>query len=250
MNDLDQIPRPAGSFQTRTLNFFWLVDCSGSMSGTKISSLNYAINEALIPLKDAAQGNPQVKVMMRVICFSSQAGWHVGPTPVPLEQFRWDPIKDVGGLTATASAIRLLAQELDVEKMPPRGLPPVCVLLSDGNCTEGESEYALAIKQIKGIPWGKKAVRLAIAIGEDCDEEQLKAFVSHPEIGVLKASTPELLVNYIIWASTVATAAVSQGKSATSGAVNVDASVHLPEPTADMMTHTVADPNINAQSVF
>ena len=32
------------------------------------------------------------------------------------------------------------------------------------------------------LPWGKKAVRVAIAIGEDADHEVLQKFIGHPEL--------------------------------------------------------------------
>ncbi|MDW8300804.1 MAG: tellurium resistance protein, partial [Anaerolineae bacterium] len=34
--------RPGGALANRPLHFFWVVDCSGSMAGDKIQSLNTA----------------------------------------------------------------------------------------------------------------------------------------------------------------------------------------------------------------
>ena len=45
--------RPGGGLETkRDLHFFWLVDSSGSMTGQKINSLNYAIAEAIPRMRD------------------------------------------------------------------------------------------------------------------------------------------------------------------------------------------------------
>jgi len=52
--------------------------------------------------------------------------------------------------------------------------------------------------------WGKKAVRLAIAIGEDADLDVLQKFIGHSEIKPLQANNPEALTRYIKWASTTA----------------------------------------------
>lgn len=172
--------------------------------------------------------------MMRAIKFSDDVSWHVGPVPVEMERFVWPELSS-SGLTATAQAIRVLASELTPEKMPRRGYPPVCILVSDGFCTDPQEEYDSAIEALKKLPWGLKAVRLAIAIGDesDYDEGELLKFVSHAEIGVLKAHHPQQLVNYIKWASVSASVGASQGKSKGASASD-DTNVILPNPPAEV----------------
>jgi uncharacterized protein YegL len=208
------VPVPEGTIARRPLQFIWLVDYSGSMSGKKIATLNQAIREALPEIRKAVAAHPEVEIRMRAIKFADDGAWHVGPDPVSIEQFVW-PELGTGGGTATSQAVRMLASELTLEKMPPRGYPPVCILISDGLCTDGSGEYDAAIANLIKLPWGKKAVRLAIAIGDeaDYDEAELLKFVSHPEIGVLKADMPQKLVAYIRWASVAASVGASQGKS-------------------------------------
>lgn len=221
------IPVPEGRVAKRILQFFWLLDCSASMSGTKIATLNRAVKEVLPEITAALNSHPEVQIQMRAIRFSSKAEWHVGPEPVPLDKFRWPELK-TGGTTATAQAIQLLTQAMDIDKMPRRGLPPVCLLVSDGYCTDSEKVYEQALHDLLALPWGRKSVRLAIAIGQDSeyDENQLLKFVSHPDTGVLKAYTIQQLVYYIKWASVTATVSASLGMS-TGGSV-VDGSVALP----------------------
>ena len=98
--------------------------------------------------------------------------------------------------------------------MPRRGLPPVCILISDGFCTDPREEYDNAIVELGKIPWGIKAVRLAIAIGDETDynEVELLKFVNQDQIGLLKAHSPEELVSYIKWASVSASVASSRGQ--------------------------------------
>jgi len=220
-----------GEVVKRQMQFFWLVDYSGSMDGSKIATLNQAIREAIPAVKDALKNHPEVQIMMRVIKFSDKAEWHIGPTPVPLEKFVWTDLKAYR-LTATASAIEMLVNELDIEKMNKRGFPPVCILLSDGFCTESDEAYDSAIEKLNKSPWGKKAVRLVIAIGNenDYDEQALLRFTNHEEIGILKAHNPEQLVNYIKWASTTASISSSHSKSNTSDDGRVTSNVILPSP--------------------
>ena len=124
-----------------------------------------------------------------------------------------------------------MAGELSIEKMPRRGLPPVCILISDGFCTQPSEEYDAAIEELNKLPWGIKAVRLAIAIGDESDynETELLKFVNQTNIGLLKAHTPEELLGYIKWASVSASVASSRGRSRDSG-VTEESNVALESP--------------------
>jgi uncharacterized protein YegL len=227
------VPVPEGEIAKKPLHFFWLADHSGSMRGRKIATLNQAIREAVPEVRKAVASYPEVEIKMRAIKFSDQAAWHVGPDAVPLGQFVW-PELETAGTTATAQALRLLVSELTTDKMPRRGYPPVCILVSDGFCTDAPQEYDRAIGELVQLPWGQRAVRLAIAIGNesDYDEQELLKFVSHREVGVLKADTPQKLVSYIKWASVSASVSASQGKSRT-GAVGDGPNVILGRPPSE-----------------
>jgi uncharacterized protein YegL len=200
------VPVPEGPLPKRPLQIFWIADFSGSMAGKKIATLNQAIREALPVIRSAVAAHPEVEIMMRAINFSDSADWQVGPAPVPVEHFAWPELSTAGG-TATAKALRVLADELSMENMPRRGYPPVCIMVSDGFCTDLPDEYDAAIKELDKLPWGKRSIRLAIAVGDpaDYDESELLKFVNQKEIGVLKADNPQKLVNYIRWASVAAT---------------------------------------------
>ena len=126
MNQASAVPAPEGEIVRKALQFFWLVDQSGSMSGKKIATLNQAIREALPEVRSAVASHPEVAMTMRAIRFEDEAAWHVGPDAVAVEQFAWPELRVAGG-TATSKAIRLLASELATDRMPQRGLPPVCI---------------------------------------------------------------------------------------------------------------------------
>ena len=213
----------------RQLHFLWLVDWSGSMEGKKIAALNQAIREAMSDVEKALSNHPTVRVLVRCIRFADTAEWHIGPQAIELGQFVW-PDLGVDGLTATAHAVNMLCSELDIEKMPNKAYPPVCILISDGFCTDSESEYDRAIAQLESLPWGKKAVRIAIAIGDETnyDEAQLLKFTNQKKIGVLKAHNAPELVQAIKWASTAASLGASAGKSGAGDGGG--ANVILPSP--------------------
>lgn len=216
--------RPGGEIASRELHFFFLVDTSGSMSGDKIGSLNFAIKEALPAMRKAADENPTAKLLVRAIEFGRTARW-LNPTPQPVEDFYWTDL-DAGGLTPMGEALELLASQLTMPPMSERALPPVIVLVTDGEPTDN---FPRGLKAVLDLPWGKKAVRLGIAIGNDANHEVLKDFINNVEIPVLQANNAETLSNYIRWASTVVVGSVSAPASQIAGSTSGHVQVTMPD---------------------
>ena len=78
-------------------------------------------------------------------------------------------------------------------------LPPQIVLISDGKPTD---DWKGALQALLNVPWGRRAVRQAIAIGQDADQETLRKFVDNPERPVLRVDNAEQLVRYFRYVST------------------------------------------------
>jgi hypothetical protein len=84
--------RPEVRLASRPLHFFWICDCSGSMSlNGKIQALNNAIREALPALTKIAEDNPNAQVLMHVLKFSQGSQWII-ENPTPLEDFTWSDL--------------------------------------------------------------------------------------------------------------------------------------------------------------
>lgn len=192
------LKRPGGELASRPLHFIWIVDCSGSMSGEKIGTVNHAIQSTIPDLQDAAHDNPNAQLLIRTLKFSTGATW-VTSTPEDVDDFTWQDL-DAGGMTDLGKAFDMLAAQLTIPPMTDRALPPVLVLLSDGQPTD---DYKRPLDKLLHLPWGKKAVRIAIAIGQNADTEVLTAFTGNREL-VLQANNPQALVKMIKWASTAA----------------------------------------------
>ena len=215
------LKRPGGELATRPLHFIWIADCSGSMSvDGKIQSLNYAIKNAIPAMRTVADGNPNAEVLVRAIKFSSGAQWHIAMA-TRVADFEWTDLI-AGGVTDMGKALSMLADQLKIPPMTDRALPPVLVLISDGQPTD---DFESGFKALMDQPWGKKAVRIAIAIGEDADQEVLQKFIGHPELKPLQANNAESLVKHIKWASTAvlkqASSPASQPAGSSSPVVNV-----------------------------
>lgn len=195
---MSNLKRPGGELASRPLHFIWVVDCSGSMYGEKIGTVNHAIQSTIPEMADAARDNPNAQLLVRTLKFATGASW-VTTNPVPIEDFAWDDL-DAGGVTDLGKAFEMLAAQLTIPPMTDRALPPVLVLLSDGQPTD---DYKKSLDKLLHLPWGKKAVRIAISIGQDADDDVLEQFTGNREL-VLQANNPQALVKMIKWASTAA----------------------------------------------
>ena len=155
--------RPGGELATRPLHFVWIADSSGSMeTDGKIQALNYAIRNAIPDMRKVADENPNAQVLVRAIKFSNGAQWHVSQ-PTDVADFEWTDLK-AGGVTDMGKALSMVADQLKIPPMTDRALPPVLVLISDGQPTDN---FESGLEALMDQAWGKKAVRIAIAIGAD-----------------------------------------------------------------------------------
>jgi uncharacterized protein YegL len=218
--------RLGGEYAARPLHFIWICDCSGSMSvDGKIQALNNAIRETLPHMQKVADENPNAHVLVRALRFSSGAQWHVSQ-PTPVEQFQWADLT-AEGVTDMGKAMTMVAEQLKMPPMTDRALPPVLVLISDGQPTD---DFSKGVKELLDLPWGKKAVRIAIGIGEDADHDVLQKFIAHPELKPLQANSPEALVRHMKWASTAVLKAASSPPSQAKDAAFSGGNVPIPKP--------------------
>ena len=182
----------------RPLDIIYAIDISGSMEGAKIQSVNNAMHELEHMLKEEAQKNPTAQVNVRVMTFGDVAArWHVGRTEI--EQFRYQDINDVEGCTPFGAALNVLCDAVDNSKMPKRGLKPIIVLLSDGMPTD---TWEPNLDRLLKLPWGNKALKIAIAIGKDADKSVLSRFTTDDNL-VLEANNTTDLKYFIKWTSTL-----------------------------------------------
>jgi uncharacterized protein YegL len=244
---------PNVKLASRPLHFIYLCDCSGSMAAQgKMQALNQAIRQSLPGMAHVARDNPEARVLVRAVRFADRAHWHIAD-PTPVEQLVWTDLQ-AGGVTAMGEALELVASQLDAPPMEQRALPPVLVLISDGQPTD---DFAAGLRQLMRRPWAQKAVRLAIALGHDADLEVLQAFIGNPPCSTLpagevpgasgtmprldrsprrplQASNATALAQYIQWASTAVVGAASMPTSRVAGPEAESGNIPLPDlpPTA------------------
>ncbi len=252
------MPFPNVRLANRPLHFIYICDCSGSMAAQgKIQALNQAIRQSLPGMAEVARQNPEARVLVRAVSFADRAAWHL-EKPTEVQQLQWLDLQ-AGGITAMGEALELVAAVLQSPPMEERALPPVLVLISDGQPTD---DFDAGLASLMRQPWAQKAVRLAIAMGHDADTEVLQQFIgSDPGGGLpageipgasgqkplhrsgrsprrpLQASNATSLAQYIQWASTAVVGAASMPASRMAGS-GPQANIPLPDLPPTLMDPT------------
>jgi len=168
---------------SRELHFLWLLDCSGSMKGPKIESLNFALSECIAPMKELASEHGGIELLVRAITFADGPKWHVAE-PTNIRDLRWDAV-NADGETTMGAALKEVAYALsllDGDSV----LPSVLVLVSDGMPTD---DFDASLKSLLAIKAARAAARIAIAIGDDADLGVLQRFIGDPRRAPLHART-------------------------------------------------------------
>ena len=78
-----------GEIVKREMVMFFLIDCSGSMHGTKIGAVNTAVREVLPEMRTVGGANAAIKIA--TLLFSSGYRW-MYPELVAVEDFQWAPV--------------------------------------------------------------------------------------------------------------------------------------------------------------
>jgi uncharacterized protein YegL len=176
----------------RQMVLFFVIDTSGSMSGTKIGAVNTAIREVIPELKGI--GGSDVDLKIAVLTFSNGCKW-LYPVPIPVDTFQWNNL-DADGMTDLGCALKELNTKMSKDAFlgaASGSVAPAIFLMSDGEATD---DYDKGIEVIKKNNWYKYAIRVAIAIGDDAKISELEKFTGNRE-AVLTAHTPEVLKKMI-----------------------------------------------------
>lgn len=165
----------------KVMTLFYLVDTSGSMSGSRIGTVNAAMEECIPLLKEVAQANDDAEIKVAILQFSSGCSW-VTPAsgPVGLEDIIWNDLQ-AGGMTEFGGALYELDKKLsrnEYLKSQTGAYAPVILLLSDGGPTDN---WEAALNQIKQNNWFKHAIKIAIDIESGSDRSVLAQFTGNPE---------------------------------------------------------------------
>jgi uncharacterized protein YegL len=193
---------PGGGVARRPLHFIVMADCSGSMKGEKMQALNYALRSMLPHLVDWEADQLQARIMLRILAFATMPEWIVrDPTPVATLSQRWRNLEYVPmGRTNMGRAFSSVAEVLSPDRLERRALRPALLLVTDGLPTDPQGGFEQGLSVLLGMPAGRSALRLAVAIGRDANSEPLDRFRS-PDVPVLVADGTDEIADRLVTAS-------------------------------------------------
>jgi len=200
----------------RTMALFYLFDTSGSMSGTKIGQVNYAMKDIPKIIADVADGAANANIVVAAATFDSSVNW-ITPKPQTPEEFinSWHDLQ-AGGLTSLGGALKELNEKMSRKAFlgdnPMGYLAPGIIILTDGEPTD---EWQKPLEELKKNNWFKNAIKIAFAVGDDANKQVLAEVCGTPE-AVVSIDDPEKIRQYIKFV----TASVS--KTGTTSATAMD----------------------------
>ncbi len=194
----------------RPLPVILLADVSGSMREyRKIDTLNDCVATMIRSFADEDTRLGEIQV--GVVTFGGERAVLHQPL-APAAQVTWADMP-AGGRTPLGDAFGLLTDLLtDENAMPRRAFMPVLILVSDGKPTDTWEE---PLDRLLASPRGAKAIRLAVGIGQDMEEEDfqvLRRFIANPGIDPKRADEAHLLTGYFSWVTMSVTTQARTGR--------------------------------------
>lgn len=196
----------------KELHVFYVLDTSGSMEGSKISTLNHAVEECMEALKTLAKKNGDAKLKVAVMEFNTGCEWITINGPEDLEEdFEYEYL-EAGGLTDIGEALKELNNKLSRHAFlnsVTGALMPVIIFMTDGYATD---DYETALEEIRQNRWFARGTKIGIAFGEDADVKMLSSVVGNSE-AVIRPTDLDLFKRLMKFVSVTASMLVSQSST-------------------------------------
>ena len=164
----------------RQMTLFFIIDKSGSMGGSKIGSVNDAIENVLPMIAEISDNNTDAEIRVAALEFSNSTHW-LYDEPKLAHEFIWQKVQ-ASGMTSLGEACVELDKKLSRNggfmSSPSGSYAPVVLLLSDGGPTDN---FDAGVKKLWGNSWFTNGIRLAISIGNDADDYVLEKFTGSRE---------------------------------------------------------------------
>lgn len=184
----------------KKLDVIFLIDCSTSMTGAPINSVNIALREVISELSDFSENNT-IDIYISIMSFTSNAKWELKSALLnKCNSFDFNDIEVRKGLTQYGVAFHELNRTLnktDLMNHTGKIAKPVILFMSDG---APDDDYSYDLEKLRNNEWFNNSFRNAILTGEAVDkhdaEQAVNGFISD-DGAILKARDCVSIVNKI-----------------------------------------------------
>lgn len=158
---------------------FFLIDVSGSMSGSKIGTVNSAMKEIMKDLSEL--DDVSFELRYAVLSFGSDCVWETGEKGLVPCDGSWKQLS-ANGLTYFNTACKMLKEKLSGKHgffkfaSGKTITPPVLILLTDGYANDGDENGLDGVEVLKANHYFKSSFKAAIAIGENANMQLCENF--------------------------------------------------------------------------
>ena len=174
----------------RPLPVFLLLDVSGSMSGTKIDTLNQCVKEMIKDFQNERMS--EVALKLCVITFGGE-GAKLHTELAPLKDVVFEDLR-ASGFTPMGAALTMASNIInDKEKVTSKGYRPVVVLVSDGYPNDSWEQPLEAFVNGKRT---SKCEKWALGIGDGYDANMLQKFLGESDKKVFDASVAKEITKF------------------------------------------------------
>lgn len=174
----------------KNMTIFFLIDTSGSMSGTKIGTVNGTMEELLPEL--IGLGGSETDINIAAMRYASNIEWITENGPVRVEEYQVWPRQAVGGTTEMGAAFKELNRKLSRSAFmnkPSLSFAPVIFLMTDGAPTDDWQE---GLRLLRNNNWFKYALKIAVGIGSQPKMDVLREFTGQEELAIQAHGAKEL----------------------------------------------------------
>lgn len=182
---LDSIPTEP--MNTRVTPIFFIIDNSTSMEGTKMQTVNTAMEEIMRDLVNF--NNSDSEIMFAVLKFGLECEWETGEGGLVPCSGVWNEIKTAdAGFTCFNTACHELKEKLSGSHgffnfAGKRTItPPILILMTDGYANDGDREGKDGIAELSGNKYYMGSYKIAIPIGSEANHRLCENFTGDKEL--------------------------------------------------------------------
>ena len=163
------------SIPRRQCHLLFLIGASESMAGSKIGSINDAIENVLPMICEISEENPDAVIYFNVMYYNDNCKW-LYDSPTPISNFVYRSVESFGKGNCLGECYRSLNRYLDRiqnEVSYDALFAPIVVMLADRNSSD---ETSNELQNLRNNYLFNSAIKIAIQIGDGIDPNVLTEF--------------------------------------------------------------------------